>query len=66
MVLFHTKIGAALADPSTWASITAALAAALVYAPESWRTYIGGAAAVASFLGVMLKGGGGNASGPAQ
>lgn len=62
--LFHTRIGPALKDASTWATITAALAASLVYAPEAWRSYIGGAAAVAAFLGVMLKGGGN--AGPTQ
>lgn len=60
MKLIHTKIGAALADPSTWAGIAAVITgAAIVPAPYSYAVIACGV------VGVLLKGGG-NASGPAQ
>lgn len=54
----HHRIGEALLDPSTWASLAAASVAAVAYAPDdTWRYILGGVTCLSTFLGVILKSG---------
>jgi len=57
MDLIHTKIGPALRDASTWASITGALAAYATQAPPTWTPWICGLATITGIIGALLRGG---------
>jgi|GEM_PF-6489324 len=56
--LFHTRIGPALTDASTWPSIAGIVTGGYLL-PSPWRELVIGCGVV----GVLLKGGG-HASGP--
>jgi hypothetical protein len=59
--LFHTKIGPALRDPTTWVTLAGGMTAAAAL-PSPW-SYIVGALTVP---GALLKTPGGGNAGPAQ
>ena len=55
--MFHTSLTGLAKDATSWAgTVTGALVAAMLYAPDDLKWYLGTAAAVTSFLGVVLKG----------
>lgn len=63
--LFHTRIGAALRDPTSWATLSTFIFGAMSQGvPPEWAKWCWLAAAVAGGIGVMLRGGG--HAGPAQ
>lgn len=55
--MFHSKIGAALRDPTSWASLsTLAFGAMSQGVPADWARWCWLAAVLAGALGVLLRG----------